>query len=164
MDLLIPKEGLMFWTTLTFLLLYLILYRFAWGPMRETLDERERKIRESLEKADMVQAKADEAMKKQEVMFMEARQQSQEMVVKAKATAQSMRDEIIKKARDEADSLLERAKSGIMLERQKAIEEIRELAVDLSLAATQKAIGKALSGRDHQNLVADSLKEMGELN
>lgn len=164
MDLLSPNFGLMFWTSITFLLLYVILYRFAWGPLRAALDERERKIKESLDKAELAQAKADESLKKQEEIIRQAREEAQALIEKGKRTAEALREEIVSKARQEADTLLQRAKSEITLERQKAVDEIRRLAVELSIAATTKAIGKALTREDHEALILQSMQELGEMN
>lgn len=164
MDLLTPNTGLMFWTAITFFLLYAILYRFAWGPLREALDERERKIKESLEQAEIAQAKAEQSLQKQEEIIKKAREEAQALVEKSKKTAETMREEMIKKARQEADGLLERAKNDISLEREKAITEIKRLSVELSIAATTKAIGKALSPKDHEDLILQSMQEMGDVN
>ena len=164
MDLLTPNTGLMFWTTITFFILYAILYRFAWGPLREALDERERKIKESLEQAEIAQAKAESSLQKQEEIIAKAREEAQALIEKGKSTAETLREDIVKKARQEAENLLERAKSDINLEREKAITEIKKLAVELSIAATTKAIGKALSPKDHEELILQSMQEMGEVN
>lgn len=164
MDLLTPNTGLMFWTTVTFLLLYVILYRFAWGPLREALDEREKKIKESLEQAELAQAKAEESLQRQEEVIIKAREEAQALIEKSKKAGETLRDDIVKKARDEAEKLLERAKSEITLEREKAVDQIKTLAVELSIAATTKAIGKALTPKDHEKLILQSMQEMGEVN
>jgi len=164
MELLTPNTGLMFWTVMTFLILYIVLYRFAWGPLREALDEREKKIKESLDKADLAQAKADASLQKQEEIINKARDEAQAFIEKGKKTAETVREDIVKKARQEAETMLERAKNEISLEREKAIDEIKRLAVELSIAATMKAIGKALSPKDHEQLILQSMQDMGDLN
>ena len=158
------NTGLMFWTAVTFLILYIILYRFAWGPLREALDEREKKIKESLEQAEIAQAKAAESLQKQEEVIAQARDEAQALIAKAKSTAESMREEIVRKARQEAEAQLERAKKEISVEREKAISEIKRLSIELSIAATTKAIGKALSPKDHEDLILQSMQEMGDVN
>ena len=162
MDLLNPNEGLMVWTAVTFFILYIILAKTAWNPLSTALNERERRIRESLEKAEDVQKQADESLAKQKEILDQARQEAQELLAKGKKTAESVRQELIEKAQKEADTLLDRAKKEITQEREKAVDELRTLAVDLSINATQKVIGKALSEKDHENLISQSLTELGE--
>lgn len=162
MNLLTPDTGTIFWTAVTFLALLWVLKKLAWAPLVSALDERENRIRESLEKAEQSRAEAEQALAKYQEMLENARQESQELIAKGKKTAESMREELIQKARAEAEALLERAKREISLEREKAVDELKKLAVDLSLAATEKAIGKALTPKDHEMLVKQALKDMGE--
>ena len=164
MNLLTPDTGTIFWTAVTFLALLWVLKRLAWAPLVSALDERESRIRDSLEKAEQARLEAEQSLAKYQEMIENARQESQELIAKGKKTAESMREELIKKAHGEAEALLERAKREISLEREKALDELKKLAVDLSLAATKKAIGKALTPKDHEELVKQALKEMGEAN
>ncbi len=164
MELLTPNPGLIFWTIVTFVVLVLVLGKTAWGPLIQLLDEREQKIRESLEKAEIAQKQADEAISKQEELLAEARDEAQEIIARSKKMAEGLKEDIISKAKAEADSMLERAKREITLEREKAVDELRRLAVDLSITATKKVIGKALTEKDHEKIVSESLQEMGDLN
>jgi len=164
MNLLTPDAGTLFWTAMTFLLLLWALKRLAWAPLVRALDERENRIRESLDKAEKSQADAEQSLAKYQEMIESARQESQELIAKGKKTAETMREELIQKAHADAEALLERAKREISLEREKAVDELKKLAVDLSLAATKKAIGKALTPKDHEALVQQALKDMGETN
>lgn len=164
MDLLSPDTGTIFWTALTFLLLLLVLKKLAWKPLLTALNEREARIRESLQKAEEARKQAEKNMAEYQEMLEKARRESQELLERSRKTAEAMREEIIENAKAEADRLLERAKREIALEREKAIDEIKKLAVDLSLTATRKAIGKALTPKDHEVLVKEALKEIGDSN
>ncbi|KAA3657275.1 MAG: ATP synthase F0 subunit B [Calditrichaeota bacterium] len=164
MDLLSPDTGLMFWTVITFAILYFVLGKFVWKPVGEVLDEREARLKDSLEKAEAAQKNADEALQKNEEMLAQARQEVQELIAKGKKTAESMREELVADAKNEATALIERARKEVKLEQDKALDEIRKLAVELSISATTKVIGKALSEKEHQQLVDKSFKDLGELN
>ncbi|MDQ7064586.1 MAG: F0F1 ATP synthase subunit B [candidate division KSB1 bacterium] len=164
MDLLSPETGTMFWTALTFLLLLLVLGKLAWKPLVSALNEREQRIRESLEKAEEAQRQAEKNIAEYQAMLEKARAESQEIIERSRKTAETMREEIVENAKKEAERLLERAKKEIALEREKAVDEIRKLAVDLSLIATRKAIGKTLTPKDHEALIQEALKEIGDSN
>ncbi|RMD93687.1 MAG: ATP synthase F0 subunit B [Calditrichaeota bacterium] len=164
MSLLNPNTGTIFWTALTFLFLLWALRKLAWKPLLSALNERENRIRESLEKAEEAQKQAEKNIEEYQKMLEKARQESQALIEKGRKTAESVREEIIQNAREEASRLLERAKKEISLEREKAVDEIKKLAVDISLIATRKAIGKALTPQDHKMLIDEALKEIGDTN
>ncbi len=164
MDLLSPETGTIFWTAVIFLFLLAVLGKMAWKPLLGALNEREQRIRESLEKAEEAQRQAEKNIAEYQAMLEKARAESQELIERSRKTAEAMREEIIQNAKNEADRLVERAKREISLEREKAVEELKKLAVDLSLLATKKAIGKALTPKDHQSLIQEALKEIGDAN
>ncbi len=164
MELLTPHSGTIFWTAVTFLLLLYILKKMAWKPLISALNEREKRIRESLEKAEESRRLAEKNMAEYQQLLDKARKESQELIERSRKTAETMREEIIQSAKEEADRLLERAKREIALEREKAVDELKKLAVDLSLAATRKVIGKALTPKDHESLIQEALKEIGDSN
>jgi len=163
MDLLTPNVGLIFWTALTFILLLLILKKLAWKPILEALDARERRIKESLDKAAAAQRDAEKTLAEYRKMLEQARQEAQEIINRSRKTAETTKEEILAKSQEEAQRLLQRAKREITLEREKAIEEIKRKAVDLSLAMASKVIRKSLTPENHRELIEQSLEEMGEL-
>jgi F-type H+-transporting ATPase subunit b len=164
MELLSPKLGLIFWTFIVFIILLWILKRFAWKPILETLDERENRIRAALEDAERSRQEAQETLNKYQQLLDEAKKEAQEILAKSRKTAEATRDEIVQKAQAEANHLIERARKEIDLEREKAIDELRREAVELSLMIASRLIGKSLSPDDHSRLIAESLEQLGETN
>ncbi len=154
------NPGLMIWTAVTFVLLLFILYKLAWKPILSAVENREQRIRESLEKAEEAQKRAEESLLAYQKMLDEAKKETQEILNKGRKTAEMMREEILAKANEEANRLLERAKRDIHLEREKALEEIRNLAVELSLTAASKLVERSLSDKEHKKLVEQYLKEI----
>ncbi|RMD92931.1 MAG: ATP synthase F0 subunit B [Calditrichaeota bacterium] len=163
MNLMNPDPGTLFWTALTFILLMLVLKKIAWGPILQTLEERERRIKEALEKAEAAQKESEQAMEKQREILEAARKEAQEIIAKSRKTAETTKEEIIEKARAEANMLLERSKKEIALEREKAIEEIKKQAVELSIMMASKLIGKSLTKDDHLDLIEESLEKIAEV-
>ena len=151
--------GLIAWTIVIFLILVLILRKLAWKPILEAIDERSRKIKESLDRAETVQKEAERTKVEYERMMARARQESQQLIAAGRKTAESVRDELLQKAQHEVDALMQRAKREISLEREKALEEIKRTAGELSVGIAAKIIGKSLSGKDHQELIQDAMRE-----
>lgn len=155
--------GLIAWTVIIFGSLLLLLRKLAWKPIVAAIDERTRKIRESLERAEQAQQNAERMRREYDQMMAKARQEAQDMIAKSRKTAEATRDEIVLKAQTEAEALLQRAKRDIGLEREKALEEIKRTAGELSVAIAAKIIGKSLSSKDHQDLIRQALKEIHPL-
>ncbi len=164
MELLTPHGGTIFWTAVTFVILLFILGKLAWRPILEMLDEREKKIRESLEQAEIARTEAEKTMAEQNKIIKAAKKEAQEILNKSRHAADSTKEEIVQKAKQEADQMLDKAKREIELSRDKAIEEIRDLAVELSMTATTKLIGKSLDEKEHKALIEQSIKKIGGLN
>ncbi|HEX9652441.1 MAG TPA: F0F1 ATP synthase subunit B [bacterium] len=159
-----PHLGTLFWTTLTFVLLAIILKKLAWKPILQTLEDRERRIREALEKAEATQKETAAAMVQHQANLETAKREAQDLLAKSRKTAEATKEEILQKAQSEANNLLERAKREISLEREKAVEEIRKQTAELSVQIASKLIGKSLSKADHKQLIEESLKKMVQVN
>lgn len=164
MELLTPSVGTLFWTGLTFLILLFILAKTAWGPLLKMLDERETQIRESLEKADAAQRETEAALAKNQEILDEARREAQELLSKSKKTAESAREEMVRRAEAEAAKILDKARNEIAQEREKAVADIKAQAAEISIMIASKLIGKSLSKEDHRELIEGSLKQMVEAN
>ncbi|HOY43135.1 MAG TPA: F0F1 ATP synthase subunit B [bacterium] len=164
MELMTPAGGTIFWTTLTFLLLLFALTKVGWKPILNMLDEREKKLKESLELAEQAKIASQKTLAEQNELLETARREAQEILARNRKAAEATKEEIIKKASSEAEQLIAKARREIDLSRDKAIEEIRDLAVELSMDATAKLVGKSLDAGDHQSLIDESLKKLGDLN
>ena len=134
-SLLSVNPGLIFWTVVTFLLLIFILYKLAWNPILTAVENREKHIADSIDRAEKAQKEAEENLKTYQEMIENAKKETQEIINKGRKTAESMRDDIIAKSNEESSRILEKAKKDISLEREKTLEEIRGLIVDLSMSA-----------------------------
>jgi F-type H+-transporting ATPase subunit b len=164
MELMTPHIGTIFWTAVTFIALLVILYKVGWKPILAILEERERKIRESLQTADRLQQEAKKSAEERQKVVDSGKKEVQEILNAGRTAAETIRDEILKKAQDEANGMVDRAKREIEAERDEALRDIRKLAVELSMAATEKLIGKSMTAKDHEKLINDSLAKMEQLN
>jgi F-type H+-transporting ATPase subunit b len=164
MELMTPHGGTIFWTAVTFICLVLILSKFAWRPILQTLEEREKRIRESLDAAEKARVASQKTLEEQSQIIDAARREAQEILARTRKAADTAREEMLKKAGSEAEHLVEKARREIELSRDRAIEEIRGLAVELSMSATRRLIGKSLDPKDHEALIEQSLKNIGGAN
>src|SRR5687768_10743192 len=98
MELLTPSFGLLFWTLLAFIIVFVVLRKFAWGPILASLNEREKTIADSLESAQRVRAEMAQLKSENEELMAKAREERAAMLKEARET----RDRIVNEARDQA--------------------------------------------------------------
>ncbi|RJQ33157.1 MAG: ATP synthase F0 subunit B [Actinobacteria bacterium] len=160
MELFKPEPGLIIWTLLAFGTLLVLLKRFAFKPILGVLEEREKRVAQSLDKADKTRVEADRLLADYKKQMKEAKSQAQKVIEEAKLAGEKTKQEIIAAANDQAQELIDKAKKQIDKERKKALEEIQKVSADLILSAASSVIGKSLSGQDHQKLIEQYLDEV----
>ena len=152
--------GLFIWTILTFLLLLMVLAKFAWKPLLAMLDERQKSIEESLLSAKKARQELEGISQQSEAILSKARTDAQTIVADAKSAAENLKEDIVSKAKEEADGQLEKAKNQISVEKDKALLEIRQEVVDLSINVAEKIIEKNISKDDNAKIIEDSINKL----
>ncbi|MCZ6916558.1 MAG: F0F1 ATP synthase subunit B [Gemmatimonadetes bacterium] len=149
--------GLIFWTWLVFIGLFLVLKKYAWPAILSATEERERKIARQLGEAEKMNAEAMAALEEHKRLLVGAKEDAAALVNEAKTVAQKERETMLAKAREDQGQILERAKREIAAERERALTEIRQEAVDLSLAAASRLVDANLDDEANRKLVVDYL-------
>jgi F-type H+-transporting ATPase subunit b len=154
------KPGLIIWTWLTFIVVAILLRKFAWGPLLAAVEGREKSIANAIESAKRERAEAEKLLAEQKTAVAAARQEAADAVRKTQADLEKFREELMAKARKEAESLKADAQRAIGEERAKAIADIRGEAVSLSIAIAEKLIGERLDDTKHQALAQQFVQEL----
>ena len=149
--------GLMFWTVVVFILLLLILKRFAYPSLLGAVEARERALQQQLDEAERNRLESAALLEEHKKLLAEARTQAHGLVVEARASAEKERVLAMERTLQEQQEILERARRDITEERDRAIVELRREAVDLSLAAASKLIGERLTSETDRKLVQEYL-------
>lgn len=158
-------EGLgISWPTLitqlvSFIILLVLLRVFAYKPIMKMLDERSKRVKESLEQAEAVKAqsvKAEEDLKKQ---IAQINREGQDRIARAIKAGEEVKQKAQEDAKKEAEKLITRARQEIRLERDEAVGEVRREFADLTVLAAGKVIEKSLSKEDHRELIEKVLEE-----
>lgn len=155
-----PDPGLFLWTILTFLVLLVLLAKFAWKPLLALLDRREEMIRQSLDDADKAKQELQRLQQESKEILSKARVEAQSILAKSRSQAEKLKGELRQEAKVQADSILRDAEKQIQVETEKAIAVIKNEVVDLSLLVASKLIKKNLSKEDNQSLIEESLKQV----
>ncbi|HEX2249327.1 MAG TPA: F0F1 ATP synthase subunit B [Gemmatimonadales bacterium] len=149
--------GLMFWTIVVFVALLLILRKFAWPALLGAVEARERALEEQLAEAERNRAEAAALLAEHQKLVAEGRASAHALLAEARTAAEKERALAMEKTRQEQEELLERARRDIAAERDRAVNELRREAVDLSLAAASKLIGQRLDSDSDRRLVQEYL-------
>tara|TARA_Y100000588_G_scaffold269047_1_gene284336 strand:- start:2058 stop:2561 length:504 start_codon:yes stop_codon:yes gene_type:complete len=155
-----PDPGLFFWTILTFLTLVFLLKKFAWGPLLKALEERQETIRTALDDAEQAKQELTRLQNESAQIIAEARAEAQSIVTKSRAEAERVREDLKEKAKNEADAILKNAERQIHLETDRAVQQIRQEVVELSLNVASKLIRKNLTQEDNDALIQESLSQI----
>ena len=147
-----------------FAILFLLLKKFAFGPISNVLDKRAETIRESLEKAEETRVEAERLLDEYKEQMAVARTEAGKIVDQSRKAAESMKEEIVAKANDEAGQMVEKAREAIEAEKKAAMSELQASVADLSVAVAGKLIGEKLSTAEHAALIDKYLSEVGSLN
>ncbi len=151
-------------TMVAFVILFLVLYKFAFPLIIGMLDKRAAAIKESLEKAENTQVEAERLLEEYKQQMAEARGEASKIIDQGRKVAESMKEEIVAKANEEAAQIVVKAREAIDSEKKAAIAELQASVADISVAVAGKLIGEKLSSADHAKLIEKYVAEVGGLN
>jgi F-type H+-transporting ATPase subunit b len=149
------------WTLVIFLLVLIVLGKFAWGPVLSMLQEREKFIHTSLAEAKRDREEAEARLREYAAKIQTARAEAAAIVEEARRDSERLREDLKQRARTEADMMIQNAERQISLQTQRAIHEIRREAVDLSVAIASKIIQRNLTKEDNQRLIDEAIRQVG---
>lgn len=147
------------WTIVIFLVVVVVLGKFAWGPILDALQKRETFIRDSLAQAKHDREDAERKLKELTDRLNTARQEATAIVDEGRRDAEVVKHRIEQEARSEADRMIERARREIGIATETAVKEIYTLGSKLATDVASRVIRKELSGTEHDRLINESIDE-----
>ena len=148
---------------INFAILFGLLYLVAYKPLMRMLDERSRKIKESIEQTEYIKQQAARAEQEAEKRIAEASREGQKAIDRALKTGEEIEHKAQEEARQDAETLIARARVEIQRERDEAIGELRKEFADLTILAAEKVIDRSLDKEAHRQLIDKVLKESSSL-
>ena len=150
MDLVTPDIGLIFWTTVSFVILYFILAKYAWKPILGAVNDRERSIKDALSAAEKAKEEMANLKSDNEKILNEAKLQREALLKDARDIKSKIISDAQNEATEKANKLIEAAKTAIDNEKSAAMKELKNTVVDLSLNIAEKLLSKELDNKDKQ--------------
>lgn len=154
--------GLSLWTVVVFLLLLGVLWKFAWGPILDAVNQREERIQAHLDQAAGQREEARQLLEEHKRQLADARRQSQQIIQEGREAAEQVRRDLEQKARAESDAIIERARREIEREKESALETLRQESVELALAAASRLLHERMDRETDREIVLDYLEDLAE--
>ena len=163
MDLITPDVGLLFWTLVSFIILYIILRKFAWGPILTAVKEREESIKAALDAADNAKKEMENLKADNEKILNEAKTERETMLKEAREMKSKLISEAENEAKAKAKTMVEAAKTAIQNEKNSAMNELKNTVVDLSVGIAEKLISEELADKDRQLKMIEEILDDSKL-
>ena len=154
--------GLLAWTVVTFIILLVVLKKIAWGPIISILELREKEIRDALNAADKAKEDAEKVQKDYEEIVAKARAEAQDIISESRKVGDKLKVDIEESAQKNANEIIKKAKIQIKAERDKALGEIKDIAVDLTLKTAEKVVQRNLTNDDNKKFIDDTINQLGQ--
>ncbi len=154
------NPGLTLWAAITFLVLLVVLSKFAWGPIVKMLDERAKTISEAIESAKKERAEAERLLAEQKDALARASREAAELAKKNQIEVEALRQDLTARARKEADELVATARKQITEEKSKAAAELKALVADLAIEAAGKLVKASLDEKAQRQLVQEYIEQL----
>ena len=142
-----------------FAILFGLLYLVAYKPIMRMLDERSRKVKESMEQAEFIKQQAEGAEEEAKKRIEAASKEGQEVIARAVRTGEEVGRRTQQEAKEEAEILIAKARVEIQRERDNAIDELRKQFADITILAAGKVIDRSLDKEAHRQIIDKVLKE-----
>ena len=164
MDLLQPHLGLFVWILLAFIVVFLLLKKYAWGPILKGLDERENTIAGSIAMAEKVKLEMLQLKGENEALLTAAREERAIMIKEAKATKDKMIADAKEEAKVQAAKILTDANAAIQQQKMAAITDIKNQVGKLVVEVSEKVLRRELANKNEQEIFINQLAQELKLN
>jgi F-type H+-transporting ATPase subunit b len=162
--LVLPDIGLVFWNTVAFLLLLVVLGKFAWKPILKAINDREQGIEDALAKADKMKSELAAMQSENEALLAKAREERATLIKEAKETADKMVAEAKEKAKAQYDAIVADAQVAINQQKNAALTDVKNQVGALVIEVAEKVLRKELSNKAAQETYINELAEGVKLN
>jgi F-type H+-transporting ATPase subunit b len=148
------------WTLAIFLIVVVVLGKFAWGPVLSLLQEREAFIHRSLSDAKRDRDDAEARLKEYAAKLQSAQAEAVSIIEDARRDSERLREELRQRAKTESETIIRNAERQIELQTTRALQQIRQEAVDLSVSIASKLLQRNIAKEDNEKLIADALEQI----
>lgn len=151
--------GLFFWQLILFVVLVLLLKKFAWKPILDAVEKRESGIEDALKSAEIAKLEMQNLQADNQKLLQEARAERESMLKDAREIKNKMIEDAKSEAQDQANKIIQQAQAAIESEKKAAIAELKTQVANLSIDIAEKVMREELSNNDKQLKLVESMLE-----
>ncbi len=155
------KVDTLLFSLIVFLGLLFVLFKFAWKPIMEGLEAREKRIADDIDGARSANEQAQANLKQYEDKLTAATDEASVVLAQAKKDAVAAKDKIVAEANKEAQRARDRALADIEAAKDAAVRELAERSVDSAVTLAGSIVGRSLDKKDHSQLIEKSIERFG---
>jgi F-type H+-transporting ATPase subunit b len=154
------RPGLMIWTIICFLVVLVVLKKYAFGPIQQMIDARRESIQQAIAEADNAREEARKLLEEHRKLIGQAKSESEEILGEARRVADAQRDRVKQETEEDRQRRLEETRRQIEQATAQALGQIRDEVGKLSLLAAEKITRKSLTDAEQQRLIDEALAEI----
>ena len=154
------NPGLIIWTIVTFLILVFILKKVAWKPILSALDQREKDIKDSLEKAEKAKEDAQRILDENQATLAKAEEESKKIIEQSRSYAENLKEQMLKESKEQAKKIVEDAAEEIDRRKDSAFEELKDQVAKIAVNAAEKIMKQNLDADKNKHIVDSYLKDV----
>jgi F-type H+-transporting ATPase subunit b len=147
------NPGLIIWTIITFLVLLIILRKVAWKPILTALDNREKEIEDSLNRAEQAKEEAQKILEENQASLAKVEEESKKIIDQSRAYAENLKEQMLKDSKGQAQKIIEDAGNEIERQKDAAFEELKNQIAEISVNAAEKIIKENLDAEKNKTIV-----------
>jgi len=155
-------SSLIFWELVSFAILFFVLYKYAFPGILSILEEREKKIKDSLDQAERHRSEAEHKLREYEAKLNAAAKEAETIMAAAKERVQRLMEENEQRMTVEAERIKGDATREIEQARRRAIQDIRTQTTELALMVAEKVVQRSLTEADHRKFADDALEALSK--
>ncbi|SDD92768.1 F0F1 ATP synthase subunit B [Niabella drilacis] len=164
MGLLTPDLGYFFWIFVAFVVVFLVLKKFAWKPIIKSLNEREQNIAGAIASAEKVKAEMAQLQSENESLLAKAREERAQLLKEARETKDKIVNEAKEQAKAEASKIIADAQQAINAQKMAALTDVKNEVGKMVIEVSEKVLKQQLAGADKQEAYINSLVNSIKLN
>ena len=155
--------GLLVWSVITFLCLLAVLARFAFRPLRKLLEERERMIQDSLQKAQQARAEAEQILARNEEQLAQAREEARRIIDEGHRIVAEMKREAREAAKADAAQIVNQARAEIDREVERSLVHLKATLANLALQITRQVLKENIGPEQHERLADEFIERLRKI-
>ncbi|RKY91612.1 MAG: ATP synthase F0 subunit B [Ignavibacteriae bacterium] len=156
------NPGLIIWTILTFLFLLIILKKVAWKPILTALDNREKEIEDSLNRAEQAKEEAQKILDENQATLSKAEEESKKIIDQSRVYADNLKEQMLKESKDQQQKIIEDASAEIERKKNAAFEELKNQIAEISVNAAEKIMKENIDANKNKQIVNKYLSEINK--